>query len=180
MPIAQDSTDPTGVAAPHREHAGPGNNSAVRARERKANAALGMALGGATWDEIAEVLGFPTARAARVATELALEAQLNTSEDRDKMRAMAGARLERMIRSLWTKAIDPDSPEQMAAQREVRANIAQHAKLFGLDAPTEYVVHSPTQAELDAWVTKVVSVQVPAVEEPDIFGEESHALPAGS
>jgi hypothetical protein len=186
MAMRQDSTHPTGVAAPTRKHGEPGNDTAVRARDRKANAAIQMRLAGATWDEVAEALGYPTPRQALVATEKALEKQLQDSGDREQMRRMAGARLDRMLRAVWTKAIDPQSPEQMAAQREARATIAQHAKLFGLDAPTEHVIHSPTRDELERWVSHVTSTQVPDVQEVDIFEidfveeEESHALPPGT
>jgi hypothetical protein len=189
MVIQQDSSHPTGVNGPVRKHGDGAQKSLDRARDRKANAALEMRLAHADWDEIAEALGYPTARAALVATEQALERRLVGSEDRDKLRQMAGTRLERMTRALWSKAIDPKNPEQMAAQRETRANIDRFAKLFGLDAPTEVVVHSPTQQELEEWVERVSSTQVPDLEEPDIFdidlepdpaeGDEPRALPSG-
>jgi len=164
----QDSTDPTGVAAPARLHDSPGNN-AGRARIRKANAALQMRYAGATWQEIATALGYPTPRTAMVATEKALERELANADDRDKMRKLAGARLERLIRAVWPKAIDPNHPDQMIAVSKAREVIGQHAKLFGLDAPTEIIVHNPTQAELDAWVARVTAHQMPAVEEYDII-----------
>lgn len=166
----QDSSDPTGVASPQR-HGDPGN-SASRARARKANAALQMRLAGATWEEIAQAVGYPTPRQALVATEKALEKQLQTEGDREKMRKLAGARLDRLLRSVWPKAIDPNSVEHLQAVTKARDIIDRHAKLFGLDAPTEYVVHSPAQEELEAWVAKVISVQSPPVQEPDIFDIE--------
>jgi hypothetical protein len=178
MAQAQDSSDPTGVSAVKR-HGDPGN-AAGRARTRKANAALQMRYAGATWAEIATGLGYPTPRAAMVATEKALERELANADDREKMRKLAGARLERLIRAVWPKAIDPDSPDQMVAVGKAREVIADHRKLFGLDAPTEVIVHNPSQAELEAWVARIVSVQQPQVVEYDIIGEEPpRALPAG-
>lgn len=167
---AQDSTDPTGVAA-HKRMNDPGNY-AGRARQRKANAALQMRLAGATWHEIASGLGYPTPRTAMVATEKALERELATTEDREKMRKLAGARLERLIRAVWGKAIDPDNPDQMIAVSKAREVVADHRKLFGLDAPTEVVVHNPSEAELEAWVARVVATQIPVVEEFDIIAGE--------
>ena len=166
----QDSSDPTGVSSPPKGHLTPGNE-AGRARTRKANAALQMAYAGATWNEIATALGYPTARAARVATERALEKQLDDA-DKAKMRRMAGARLDRLIRAVWAKAIDPESPDQMIAVGKAREVISDHRKLFGLDAPTEVIVHNPTETELAAWVSKVVAVQIPVVEEYDIIAGE--------
>ncbi len=166
----QDSHDPTGVAAakPHDSH----GNSAGRARNRKSNAALQMRYAGATWAEIAMALGYPTPRAAQVATERALERELANADDREKMRRMAGARLERLVRAVWSKAIDPESPDQMVAVGKARELVADHRKLFGLDAPTEVIVHNPTETELAAWVSKVVAEHMPVVEEYDIIAGE--------
>jgi hypothetical protein len=185
---AQDSSDPTGVA--HLSDGKPGS-AVLRARDRKANAALQMKLAGATWADIAEVLGYPTARQALVATERALKKELSTEQSQAAMRGLAGKRLERLLRGLWTKAIDPNHPEHLPAARACREVIAQHAKLYGLDAPTEMVVHAPTVTELEAWVSRVHNGATAPLTEPDIFADddivdadiveegEQGALPAG-
>jgi hypothetical protein len=196
---SQDSTDPTGVSGPsggRRENGGTGGGTAnglYLARHRKAAAALQMRLAGANWTEICKGVGYPTPRTAQVAVERALIRELHESNDRDKMRRLAGARLDRLLRSAWTKAISPDHPEHLAALSKAREVVADHRKLFGLDAPTEVIVHNPTQAELEAWVATVVSTAVPQVVEYDIFnpddeasdeevtdtGQEPRALPPG-
>lgn len=163
---AQDSSDPTGVRSNL-----PAHGAASRARNRKANAAVALKLSGATWGEIAEALGYPTARQALVATEKALERQLRDT-DREAMRRVAGARLDRLLLGIWPKAIDGAHPEHLVAVGKAREVIDRHAKLFGLDAPTEFVVHNPTQSELEAWVTQVAQFRVPAVEEYDILDGE--------
>jgi hypothetical protein len=169
----QDSSDPTGVSAPARANSSaPGIDTATRARQRKANAAIQLKLAGATWEEIAESLGFPTPRAALVATEKALETQLASSSDREAMRQLAGQRIERLLRAVWPKAIDPNHPEQMQAQSAAASRIDRHIKLFGLDAPTEIVVHSPTQSELEAWVDRITKQAMPDIEEFDIIEGE--------
>lgn len=164
---AQDSSDPTGVVAEH-----PNGNDAIRARERKANAAIQLRVAGAEWEEIAQVLGYPTARAALVATERALERELRAEGSKDAMRSMAGKRLERLLRSVWSKAINENSPEQMVAVTKAREIIAQHTKLYGLDAPTEITVTSPSQDELEKWVAEVTRSTIPQLEEADIFDAE--------
>lgn len=169
--MQQDSTDPTGVRVPERKAGGP-PPEAVRARERKANAALQMKMAGADWADIAEVLGYPTARQALVAVERALEVGLKTEQSQAMMRSMAGKRLERLLRSCWPKAIDPENPEHLVALTKAREIIDRHAKLYGLDAPTEVVVHSPSMRELEQWVAKVSASQLPQVEEFDIFEGE--------
>ena len=45
----------------------------------------------------------------------------------------------------------------------------RHAKLYGLDAPTEVVVHNPTQTELEAWVTRLLAATEPRVVGYDII-----------
>lgn len=181
----QDSTHPTGVAGTASGRDGKGGivngNSVTRARNRKAAAAIELHLSGATWTDIASILGYPTARAALVATERALERQLH-DEDREKLRAKAGQQLNRLLRGVWSKAIDPDNPEQLQAVGKARELLADHRKLWGLDAPTEVIVTSPSEAELDAWVAKVFASQTPDVPQYDVIeGEvvgEPRALPA--
>lgn len=145
---------------------------AIIPRNRKADAALSMKTAGASWAEIAQALGFPTPRAAMLATERALVRQMTTEDDKAKLRAIAGARLERLLRGIWTKAIDPDSPEQMTAVSRSRELIADYTKLYGLAAPTELVVHTPTQTELEEWVLRMTATMVPDVEEADIWEGE--------
>lgn len=165
----QDPTDPTGIA----DNTPRGNGTVARARDRKAAAALQLKVAGATWDEIAEVTGFPSARHAIVAVERSLEKELKTEESQKYMRSLAGKRLERLIRSVWTKAINPEHPEHLQAVSKARDLIDRHAKLYGLDAPTEFVVSSPSAAELEKWVATVISQSAPELPEADIFDVES-------
>lgn len=177
--IEQDSSDPTGVKGDSRA-----DSALVRARHRKQNAALQMRLARVEWSEIAEVIGYPTARQAKVAVEQALERELNADEDsKEKMRNLAGQQYNRMIRAVWAKAMDPNNPEQLAAQRELRATVQAHTKLYGLDAPTEVTLHTPTREEIEAWVENTASTRTLTLEEDNIFDAEweedgPDALPA--
>jgi hypothetical protein len=164
----QDPTDPTGI----RDESPRGDSTVARARERKANAAIQMKIAGASWDEIATVIGFPNGQAAIVAVERALEKELKSEENKKHMRQMAGMRLERMLRGVWAKAIDPANPEHLNAVTKARELIDRHAKLYGLDAPTEFTVSTPTAAELEKWVATVITTSRPALEEGDIFDVE--------
>jgi hypothetical protein len=168
----QDSNEPTGIKGKTSGGTGANGNSVARARNRKANAALQLAMAGATWDDIALSLGYPTARTARVAVEKALEKQLANDDDREKMRKMASAQLNRLMRGAWAKAIDPDNPEHLIALTKCRELIGDHRKLYGLDAPTEVVVHNPTTQELESWVAMVVNSGIPQVEQFNILEGE--------
>jgi hypothetical protein len=167
----QDANDPTGIA-----QTGIGAHS-TRARERKQNAALQMKLAGATWQEVAEVIGYPTARQAIVAVEQSLERELAHPDSQAQLRAMAGKRLERLLRSTWPKALNDENPEHLQAVGKAREILGDYAKLFGLNAPTEVTVHNPTTAELDKWVASVTAANAPPVTEYDIIaGEIEEAL----
>lgn len=164
---AQDSSDPTGVAIVEGHH----SKELTRARGRKANMALALSLGGADWKDIARACGYPTARAAKVAVELACEKRLDTM-DKKHLRMLVSGRLDTLLRSTWPKANDPDSPEHLAAVGKAREIVADQRKLFGLDAPTEVMVTSPTQREIDEWVARALSGSLPEVEEFDIIDGE--------
>lgn len=178
MATVQDPTHPTGVATTGDAH----EAEAKTARQRKEDAALALRmgdkeatttelrLGAYEWDDIARILGYPSPRAAQVAYEKALQRNLH-DDDRStaKMRDLAGRRFERLMRAVWSKALDPDHPEQMAAQDRARAAIIEHARLYGLHAPTEMVVSTPTDNELQNYVSRVVSVANAQLEEDDIL-----------
>lgn len=164
----QDPNEPSGISDDSEK----GGSMVSRARNRKANAALQLRIAGASWSEIAESLGYPTPRAALVATEKALEKELKTEESQTAMRSLAGKRLERILRGVWSKAIDPKNPEHLLAADKARLLIDRHAKLYGLDAPTEVVVSNPSQVELERWVATVVQAQQPGLDEADIFDAE--------
>lgn len=167
--MEQDSEHPTGVATePGEKENSPG---ILRARDRKANAALQLKIAGAEWHEIAEVVGYPTARSALVAVEKALEKELR-QHSQPQLRALAGRRLERLLRASWPKAVNPEHEEHLPAMARAQSIVMDHAKLFGYVAPQEHVVHTPTMSELDAWVTRVVKHEVPELEEGNIFDAE--------
>jgi hypothetical protein len=166
--LHQDSTHETGVSDNRQRNVNSGN-AIAKARNRKAQGAIQLRLGHATWDEIATIQGYPTAAAAKRAVEAALVKELKSSGDKEQMRRMAGARLDQLLRSVWAKAVDPEHPEQMTALTKARELIAQHAKLFGLDAPTEVVVHNPTTVQIEQWVAAITAGQTPQVEEYDVL-----------
>lgn len=166
MPIRQDSTHPTGIA---NDSPRPSTN-AIRARERKANAALQLVLAGVDLTTVAESTGYPTARSARVAVEKALEKQLERDPtNKAKMRTLASQRLDRLLLSVWPKATDPEHPEHLLALGKARDIVATWTRLHGLDAPTEVVVHSPTTDMIDQWVARVLSHETPLVTEDDFL-----------
>jgi hypothetical protein len=147
MTLAQDSSDPTGVA-----ETGNGGSATARARERKAHAAIELKKDGNSWGDIAEILGYPTPRAALVATEQALEKGIFSQESQEFMRQVASMRLEELLFAVQPKATDRDCPEQLAAVGKARELIETHMKLNGYAAPAELAIYNPLDSEVSEFV----------------------------
>ena len=162
--IEQSPEDPSGIWSTNPNS----GQSASAARLRKATAGMQMRLAGATWAEIALALGYSTPRSALVAVEKALAKELKDT-DRAQLRQMASLRLDRLLRSVWPKAVDPDNPEHLLAVTKAREVISTFTKLHGLDAPSEVIVHSPTADAIEQWVARAVSLGLPEVDEDDVI-----------
>lgn len=102
-----------------------------------AEAAVAMFVWGASYSEIKNKLNYSTVRHARMAVERALAASADSEEDRDKMRVVISKRLNRLLGSHMSKAVDPKDPQQLAYSARVLAIIDRQAKLYGVDAPTQ-------------------------------------------
>jgi hypothetical protein len=142
---------------------------------RRANAAVALRLSGASFAEVATALEYANAREARHAVEAALAAAQPDTATREQMRHEATARLERLLRGTWQKAIDPSDPEHLPAVKVAVSIIDRVIRLQGLDAPSEVIVHAPTAREIDEWVAKITSTGVDelrALEDPTIIDAE--------
>lgn len=151
------------------------------ARARKAverapgRAALALRLAGASYTEIADTLALANAAAARdlVCTELA-SADVDVDQ-RNALRAEEAARIERLLRGVWRKATTESDPEHLPAARVALAMVDRHARLLGLDMPTEVVVYTPTTSEIETWVAEMIgrTSTVIDVEEADVLALEA-------
>jgi len=122
--------------------------------ERRQQAAVALRLAGASYDEIAQHLGYADAGMAAAAVERDLRDHLS-EEGRDEVRMTDGRRIERLLRSVWAKANDPTHVEHLPAVRTALALIDRHARLYGLDAPQEVIVYNPAASEIEAWVSQM-------------------------
>lgn len=119
-------------------------------------AVVALRFNGASFAEIAQACGLASAgKAHQMFLDELARADIPT-DDKDLMRAEAAAQIRSLLTSVWGKAHDPADPEHLVAVDKARGLIDRHVKLFGLDAPTEVVVHTPAAAEIDAWVAAVV------------------------
>lgn len=141
-------------------------------RTSRQQSAVALKIAGANYSEIANALGYSSAANARVAVERALASSVG-EEDRDQLRFLEGRRLERLLRGLWAKATNERHPDQIAAARTALAVIDRHSKLYGLDAPTQMVVHSPTAGQIEQWVSQMAAqVSTGMPKEKDIIEGE--------
>jgi len=131
-------------------------------------AATALRLAGASYHEIADALGFPSPAAARLAVETTLAARVGDPQTRETLRAEEAGRLERLLRGVWGKATNPDHAEHLPAVKMAVGIIDRHIRLFGLDAPHEITIHTPTSAEIDAWVASVTGAKISDLRELEV------------
>lgn len=140
---------------------------------QKAISALSLQVAGATLVEICEVVGFASQKEAQNAIAKVVKAELRADpKNRDKMRDMVNRRLERLLRSVWSKAIDEDHPEHLNAVAKARELIDRHIKLYGLDAPAEMIVHNPDDGTIEAWVMSLMGKDADDIVEADVLDED--------
>lgn len=153
----------TGPLLNGNEPPAPGRRVRADALER-ADTAWRVRVAGGTWSEAAKIAGYSNAEnAVRAVRETYGSLPTIT---RDDLRDVWRARLE----VLWRNA-QRDAAEGKAGAIVAGVRVAQAAAMLdGLNAPSEVVVHSPTTAELEAWVAVVVGEAAPALDEGDIFG----------
>jgi hypothetical protein len=144
-----------------------------REKVRKSLSALQLRESGYQWEEIAEILGLPDAMTAEKEFYKGQVALLKENPDLiSHLRDLTSRRLERLLRAVWTKALDTNNPEQMVAHQRALAVIDRHAKLFGLDAATKVDVEiTPTQREMADFVSAVIKLRNDLPEEGNIFGD---------
>lgn len=125
-----------------------------------AEAAVAMFVWGAGYPEIKNKLNYSSARHARMAVERALAASADSEEDRDKMRVVISKRLNRLLGSHMSKAVDPKEPQQLAYSARVLAIIDRQAKLYGVDAPTQIQISAS-----DDHIREYVQMMMPQARE---------------
>lgn len=108
--------------------------------DTKAEAAVTMAIYGASPTDIAKTLHFSSPYRARMAVERALAGAAHTVDDREKARKLIDKRLNRLLAAHMPKALDPKDPQQMAHSARALAIIDRQARFHGVDAPTQIQV----------------------------------------
>jgi hypothetical protein len=108
----------------------------IASHERKLQA-LELRKAGATFQQIADQLGYRSASGAFNAVKAALKATLR--EPADELRELELTRLDAMLLPLWRRV---QSGDEKAVDRVLRI-MERRARLLGLDAPTRGEISGP-------------------------------------
>ncbi len=114
--------------------------------------ALSLWTAGATYGDIATQFNFQSPRIAMMAIERALSEQVDDATDRTKLRRRMSLTLDRFLKAITPKAVDPTHPEQLAAVRAGLSIVDRFARLHGLDAPTEVTVRMPGNEDFNKFI----------------------------
>lgn len=106
--------------------------------------AMDLRAKGHTWAEIAKLAGYNRMQSAQAAVKLAMDRQEH--ESADNLRAVELARLERLHRAWYSKALDGDKD----AAGVILRTSERRCKLMGLDAPTLLQAVPPTMTREEA------------------------------
>lgn len=144
--------------------------SEIDKSETKAEAAVTMAMYGASPTDIAKTLNYSSPYRARMAVERALASAANSPDDREKVRKLIDKRLNRLLAAHMPKALDPNDPQQLAHSARALAIIDRQARLHGVDAPQQLTVTVNDQyiQEYVEALSPLASAQNKAIE-ADIF-----------
>jgi hypothetical protein len=192
IPIPEGSMRPV---KPEDEPLSPSEQKEVeRLGKMNVRSAVSLAVAGAPYEEIANVLGYRSAAHAKAAVERAL-AVAHGDIDVKTLRNLGNAQLDAMIRTLAPYALstrkrskvrDPKSGEVreveventdlLPAQRQMLSILDRKFKLNGIDAPTQITIVDPSAEQFTKAIELMAAQQgiLPA-EEGDIFDLEEGA-----
>lgn len=163
-------------------HASPEPGKSPTKRERpaatRAQAAVALRLAGAPYPDIAESLGYATASDAQHAVEQLLASTVE-SEDLASTRNMYNQRLNRLLQSVWPKALNDRDPKQLEYVRAVISIEERRARLMGTDAPTKHEIYTPTAEQITEQVRVLTANVVLPVEADIVDAEEIDDAQAG-
>jgi|GEM_PF-4449448 len=139
----------------------------------RAKATVALRLSGAGFADIAEIEGFASASVARKVFEESLAASL-TEDDLQHLRSLTDARLNRLMQSIWPKAINQKNPEQLAFLRAALSISDRLERLHGIAAPQRVEVYTPDERAKQEWLEAALARIGPAgaLSEEDIIDAE--------
>lgn len=132
----EEAIEPDGIIAADGTEISPLTGKlSSKERIRKA---LQLKLAGATYQQIADELGYNSRQAAWGAVKTALEGMITS--DATMLRDIQYARLEQLLLTNWPDALKKDSPRNPQASMLVLSIHDRLAAMFGLNAPERFEV----------------------------------------
>lgn len=132
----------------------------VDSSDTKAEAAVTMAIYGASPSDIAKTLHYSSPYRARMAVERALASADNAPDDKEKVRKLVDKRLNRLLAAHMSQALDVKNPQQLAHSARVLAIIDRQARLHGVDAPTQIQVSAS-----DQYIEEFIAAVMPSAQQ---------------
>lgn len=121
----------------------------------RASAAVNLLLSGASYQDIARTMLYRNVDEAKRTIWHAIGSIEMDENRRGRERELMARRLNAMIASGWKRANNPEDPDHLAYQRLMLAIMDRQAKLYGLDAPSESIVYTPSQQEINEHIARV-------------------------
>jgi hypothetical protein len=143
---------------PRSTHQGGGRGLDDDDNPTRAKAVVRLHLAGASWEEIAESLGYASARRVRDVYERALAETVDPTQDLPELRRLAHQRYERLLSAVWKRANDPKDRDHLAYSARALSLIEAETKLLGFGAPQQIsVTRTPDFEEFMAWVQEATT-----------------------
>lgn len=135
----------------------------------KVRACLALWTAGANYGDIAVQLKLRSPTIAMLAVERALSEMVDDAQDKTKLRRRMSLTLDRFLKAVTPKAVDPNHPEQLAALRTGISIVDRFAKLNGLDAPVQVDIHMPNGEQFETFIAlaaRGAGIEVPIEADP--------------
>lgn len=143
-----------------------------RADETVAASATALMVAGASFDDIARMLEFKSARHAKRVVERALSSTV-TLDEKKAMRILAARRYESLLKSVMPRATNVKESNQLAYNQRAQSLVDRIVKLHGLEAPQQIQI-SPSDEYLASYAQQLaqnLGIDTNSEEEADILEE---------
>jgi hypothetical protein len=127
---------------------------------KKSTAAAILLVNGMDIPAITQMLEYDSEAACSKDIETAIATIGLDSFDKAQLRQIMGARLEQAWKVGITNASRRGYPAREAALANAIRAAEKIIKLYGLDAPTEMVVHTATTEQINAWIQSMMAERV--------------------
>lgn len=168
--FGSDDDDNPEVAAIEQRAGGPDDIAHVNTLAfETVRSCLALWTAGANYADIARQMHLRSPKIAQMAVERALADMVDDHSDKSKLRRRMSLTLDRFLKAITPKAVDPEHPEQLAAVRTGLSIVDRYSKLNGLDAPVQVDIHMPSGEQFETFIAlaaRGAGIEVPIEADP--------------